>query len=165
MFEQFGEMDSAEEINTLALNLRTEGDMESIKKLAAENGLDPDEAEDFIAGDIDELCNALSAALGKLDLEAKELGCRELMSDWVDWIRAACSTKDASGNYSFAVNVRKKDKSLAGALGEILKEAWKIKFNVPEKITKAAGIKGAKIQFGIPGVATMHRIISTYYGR
>ena len=39
MFEQFGEMGSAAEINLLADNLVIEGDLESVKKLAKENGL------------------------------------------------------------------------------------------------------------------------------
>lgn len=164
MFEQFGEMNSSAEINLLADNLKKEKDFDSIRKLAAENGIDPDDCEDFIAGDSPELCNVLQAAIGKLDLEAKELGCKELMADWVDWIRAACATKDAEGEYSFAVQVRKKDKSLAGALGAILKKSWEIKFKVPDKIVKAAGVSGARVEFGIPGVATMHKIISDYYG-
>lgn len=164
MFEKFGEMDSAAEINLLAENLKNEGDLESIKELARENGIDPDDCEDFIAGDSPELCNVLQAAMGKLDLEAKELGCKELMADWVDWIRAACATKDTEGNYSFAIQVRKKDKSLAGALGAILKKSWEIKVKVPDKIVKAAGVSGARVEFGIPGVVTMHKIISEYYG-
>lgn len=164
MFEQFGEMDSAAEINLLAENLKKEGDYDSIRKLALENGIDADDAEDFIAGDLSELCNVVQAALGKLDLEAKELGCKELMADWVDWIRAACAVKDINGKYSFAESVRRKDRSLAGALGAILKEAWNLKCKVPEKVVKAAGISGARVEFGIPGVALMHKTISNYYG-
>lgn len=42
MFEKFGEMSSYEEINTLAENLLNEGDHEGLKKMAAENGIDPE---------------------------------------------------------------------------------------------------------------------------
>ena len=44
MFEKFGEMDSYREINELAENLFNEGDYESIKVLAKENGI----GEDFV---------------------------------------------------------------------------------------------------------------------
>ena len=96
MFEQFGEMGSAAEINLLADNLVIEGDLESVKKLAKENGLDEMDVEDFLAGDLPELCTDLSAAVGKLELEAKELGLKELMSDWVEWIKAEANFKNNS---------------------------------------------------------------------
>ena len=40
MFERFGEFDSAAEINETAVNLRKEGDTDSLKVLAEENGID-----------------------------------------------------------------------------------------------------------------------------
>ena len=48
MWERFGEFNTAEEINELAVNLRKEGDRESLKVLARENGLDADIAEAFM---------------------------------------------------------------------------------------------------------------------
>ena len=42
MFDRFGEFDSAAEINETAVNLRREGDIESLKVLATENGIDPE---------------------------------------------------------------------------------------------------------------------------
>lgn len=39
MFERFGELESAKEINELAVNLFNEGDMESLRVMAAENGI------------------------------------------------------------------------------------------------------------------------------
>lgn len=163
MFEQFGEMGSAAEINLLAENLKKEGDTENIKKLAKENGLDEMDVEDFIAGDLLELCTDLSAAVGKLELEAKELGLKELMSDWVEWIKAECIVK-VDGEFSFAKKVRAKGKTLSGALGAILKRSWEIKWKIPEKIVKAAGISNARVEFGIPGNATVRKIIHEYYG-
>ena len=38
MFDKFGEMDSCKDINELAENLFNEGDTESIKAMAKENG-------------------------------------------------------------------------------------------------------------------------------
>ena len=73
MFERFGEFDSAAEINETAVNLRKEGDMEGLKVLAKENGIDPDILEVFIDGDMLYLCDDMTAALGKLDIEVKNV--------------------------------------------------------------------------------------------
>ncbi len=72
MFEKFGEFASYEEINMAAAGFKAEGDMESIKALAKENGLDPEDAKDYIAGEMEQLCTARSAAKGRLDIEKKE---------------------------------------------------------------------------------------------
>ena len=40
LFKMFGEMDSYEELNILATNLREEEDTESLYKLAEENGIE-----------------------------------------------------------------------------------------------------------------------------
>ena len=47
MFEKFGEFDSYEEINRAAKAQLEEGDLEAIKTIAEENGMDPEDAEDF----------------------------------------------------------------------------------------------------------------------
>lgn len=39
MFDKFGEMDSADEINELAENLLNEGDIDSLEAMAKENGI------------------------------------------------------------------------------------------------------------------------------
>ena len=71
MFDKFGEMGSAAEINELAGNLKAEGDTKSVKLLASENGIDEDVANAYIEGIIPVLCDEMSAALGKLNIEAK----------------------------------------------------------------------------------------------
>ena len=45
MFEKFGEMSSYTEINELAANLLQEGDIDSLKELAKENGIPDDYVE------------------------------------------------------------------------------------------------------------------------
>lgn len=42
MFEKFGEMSSCREINELAENLLNEGDIQSLKVMAQENGIPED---------------------------------------------------------------------------------------------------------------------------
>ena len=70
MFERFGEFNSAAEINETAVNLRKEGDRESLEVLAKENGIDPDVLEVFLDGDLLYLCDEMTAAIGKLDVES-----------------------------------------------------------------------------------------------
>ena len=81
MFDRFGEFDSAAEINETAVNLRREGDIESLKVLAAENGIDPEILEEFAKGKQIYLCDDMVAALGKLDVEVKNVKCAEIMED------------------------------------------------------------------------------------
>lgn len=50
MFEKFGKFDSYEEINRAAKAQLEEGDLEAIKTITEENGLDPEDAEDFCTG-------------------------------------------------------------------------------------------------------------------
>ena len=81
LFERFGEFDSVEELNMTAEGLKEEGDLESLKVLAEENGLDVADAEDYADGIVTELANSLLAALGKLKVEYKELKPCEIMED------------------------------------------------------------------------------------
>ena len=81
MFEKFGEFDSAEEINETAVNLRREGDTESLGVLAEENGIDKDILEVFLDGTLLYLCDEMTAAIGKIEVEAKDVKCAEIMED------------------------------------------------------------------------------------
>lgn len=68
LFPLFGEFDSCYEINEAARGLLAEGDTGNLKKLAEENGLE-EEAESYINGTTEELCDPISAAIGKLKVE------------------------------------------------------------------------------------------------
>lgn len=48
MFDKFGEMSSYTEINELAANLLQEGDLDSLKELAKENGIPDDYVEMYL---------------------------------------------------------------------------------------------------------------------
>ena len=72
MFDMFGEMETAEEINAVARSLKEEGERENLDKLCAENGIDAELAEMFWDGEIDFVTDQLMAAVGKLDMEVKE---------------------------------------------------------------------------------------------
>ena len=115
MFEKFGELNSFGEINELAENLFNEGDTESLKAMAKENGIQSDFVDMYLQGEIPVLCDQLTAALGKIDVEVAELKPKEIMEDWVEYLRGQCME-----NELLAFNVRKKGKSLKGCIAALL---------------------------------------------
>ena len=159
LYEKFGEFDSADRLNELAENLLKEGDKASIKALAKENGIPEEFAKMFISGDIPVLCDVQTAAVGKIDVEAKELKPQEIMADWVEYIKAVCLEDDC-----MAKAVRKKEKTLKGCIGKILEWAFKNQQPVDKDIIKAAGVKAGKVTLGMPGQAKARELIRSYYG-
>ena len=158
MFDKFGEMRSAAEINELAANLKTEGDNASIKLLASENGIDEDVATAYIEGLIPMLCDDMSAALGKLKVESKDVKAEELIADWCDYIRQRCFEEPA-----MAAAVRSKEKSFDGCIASLLKWSFGHQRPIDGKILKAAGVSAGRVTFGIPGMATAKKLITEYY--
>lgn len=99
MFDKFGEFNSVEELNEAAAGFKREGDLESLKELAIENGLDEDDAQDYIDGLSDELATLPVAAFGKLDMEEKQVskaGLAERMAIGVilNMTRTMCDTEE-----------------------------------------------------------------------
>lgn len=158
MFERFGEFDSAEEINRKAAELLSGGDMEAIYALARENGIDTEDADDFIDSLAKELCGPLMAANGKLDVEEAELQPYEIMKDWVRYIRVRCLEEP-----EMALAVRRKGKSLRGCIAELLKWSFSNAKDVDKDILKAAGISASRVTLGIPGMGQAKKIITGYY--
>lgn len=158
MFERFGEFDSYEEINRAAEGLRAEGDIESLKVLAEENGLDPDDVQEYVDLNYVEFCNETMAALGKIKVESAELKPKDLMEDWVDYLETIIMDES-----DIAQAVRKKNKNLAGMMAALLRYAYTHQQDVPKDIIKAAGVSASKVTFGIPCMADAKRIIREYY--
>lgn len=158
MFEKFGELNSYEEINELAENLFNEGDTKSLKAMAKENGIQEDFVEMYLQGEIHFLCDPLTAALGKLEIEAAELKPKEIMEDWVEYLRGQCME-----NESMALEVRKKGKSLKGCIAAMLSWSFKNQQEIDKDIVKAAGVSARKVTLGIPGMGRAKQIITDYY--
>lgn len=158
MFEKFGEMDSFGEINELAENLFNEGDIESLKVMAKENGIDKDIVDLYLQGEVPVLCDPLTAALGKIDIECAELKPKEIMEDWVEYLRSQCME-----NELIAFQVRKKGKSLKGMIGALLKWSFGNQQQIDKDIIKAAGVSAGKVTLGIPGMGRAKKIIKEYY--
>lgn len=159
MFDRFGEFDSAEEINEAAKGLVREGDIDSLKVLCRENGIDEDMMQAFLDGDIPFLTDNMSAALGKIEIESKELKPKELVEDWIEYIKAQCMEHE-----DIAIAVRKKGKNVKGCIVELLRWSFKNRYDVDPEIAKAAGIN-QKVQMGIPGMGTAKKLILDYYRR
>ena len=158
MYDKFGEMSSYTEINELAETLVNEGDIESLREMAKENGIPEDFADLYLEGDIPNLCDALTAAVGKLEVEAADLKLTGLMQDWVEYIKGLCME-----NEMIAHQVRKKGKSLKGCMAVLLKYSFENRTAVPKEIVKEAKINASRVDFGIPGMAEAKKMIKDYY--
>ena len=158
MFDKFGEFDSAEEINRAVAEKLAENDTDAIYELAKENGIDIEDADDYIDGLSKELCSTLMAANGKLDVEEAELKPYEIMKDWVQYIRARCLEVP-----EMALAVRRKGKTLRGCIAALLKWSFANAKDVDKDILKAAGISAPRVTLGIPGMGQAKKIITEYY--
>lgn len=158
MFDKFGEMDSADEINELAENLLNEGDIDSLEAMAKENGIPMEYVLAYKEGEIPFICDDMTAALGKIDVEVAELKPKEIMEDWVEYLRGQCME-----NELLAHQVRKKGKSLKGCIAALLMWSFKNQQTVDKDIIKAAGVSAGKVTLGIPGMARAKQIITNYY--
>ncbi|XBX07044.1 hypothetical protein QMP26_02260 [Enterocloster clostridioformis] len=157
MFDKFGEFDSADEMNRAAAAQRKEGDDEAILAIAEENGIDREDAMDFIDGCVAAFVTPLMAAYGKLDIEAKELKPYEIMEDWLQYIKLRCAEEP-----EMAVAVRRKGKSLKGCIAALLEWSMKSQRPVDSEILKLVRIN-YKVTLGIPGMGRAKKIITEYY--
>ncbi len=71
MFDKFGEFGSCEELNKAAGGLREEGDWPSLQALAEENGIDIEDARDYMTMETDIFATPYTAALGRLAVYEK----------------------------------------------------------------------------------------------
>ena len=127
-------------------------------ELAKENGIDKEDAQDYIDGIVPELANALIAAYGKLDVEAAELKPYEIMEDWLTYIKVKCQEEE-----KMAVAVRRKGKSLKGCIAALLTWSFKNQYAIDRDILKAAGVNASRCTLGIPGMGRAKQIITQYY--
>lgn len=129
LFKEFGNFDSAEEINEKAAELISAGDTDAVCRLAVENGIDKEDAEAYIDGDEERLCSTLMAAVGKLKMEEKELEIGGELSIWTGYVTEMCTeVKDMAGA------VRRKKKSLAECMSLLIRFSFENKVLVSDKI-------------------------------
>lgn len=160
LFKKFGEFDSADELNRAAAAQLAEGDTEAIIALAEENGLDKEDAEDYIAsgGKLPLAPTAFVAATGKIRVEAAELANKvEIIDDWIMYIQLECEKTEGMSEA-----VRRKGKSLKGCIEKLLKWSLNNAQPVDPEILKACKIN-YKVTLGIPGGKTAKKLIREYY--
>lgn len=166
MWDKFGEFDSAEELNRAAAAQKAEGDREALITLAEENGIDREDAEDYLDGAVDELATPLMAALGKLKVEAKELELEGMMMEWLNCITEQCRTDER-----MQAAVREKGKSLRDCVVVVIQYSFENKRQVSDKIMKHVKIKKngkmepyqGPLYIGYPTQAKAKELIREYY--
>lgn len=164
MYNKFGEFNSWEELNIAAEGQKAEGDEAALKDLAKENGIDIEDAEDYFDGALKTLCNPMTAALGKIKVEADDIKPVGGMKDWVAYINTQIHEDE-----NFAIAVRRKGKNLIDCIYKIMifaeKNQYKLSSDFGKQLAKAAGIKKVphEVTFGIPESREIHMIIRHYY--
>lgn len=171
MFEVFGEFDSAEEINKKAAELKAAGDEDNLKKLAVENGFEVEDAEDYANGIIDVLCSPLMAAIGKLELECKELGLKSTNRNWL--VDVVDILKEYAGDPEIALGIRRKGKRLVEYMAMLISYSFEHRLKVPDEIVNIVKIKMNKdskpqafkgpLYIGIPDKLTIKKLALEYY--
>lgn len=166
MFEKFGEFNSAEEINEKARELLKGANTKAVLDLAGENGLDAEDAEDYITGIAKELTTRYAAAIGKLEIEEKDLEIKGILSDWTGYIKEMCLNVDG-----MAEAVRRKGKKLSECMARLIRYAFENKVQVSDKIVNITKVThngsevamGKPLYLGIPNRTQTRNIIREYY--
>lgn len=166
MFDKFGEFDSAEELNRAAEAQYKEGDEDAIYAIAEENGIDKEDADDFMDGIIRTLATVRTAAIGKLKVEAADLELKGIAEDWKDILVEECME-----NKELCIAVRRKDKALKHCMAQLIRFAFEKKVQISDKIVsvtkvthngKEETLRGP-LYLGIPSKADTKKIIRKYY--
>lgn len=163
MFEKFGEFDSVEELNRAAAAQKAEGDEAALVALAVENGIDKEDAEDYMDDCTEELATPLMAAVGKLNIEKEDLKLKGVLLDWVNELISMCTESE-----EFCRAVRNKGKDLAGYIAKTAESGYKNRAVVDKRIVaKAPTIKGIvgnhEFSIGIPDKKTRRELAEEYY--
>lgn len=174
MYEGFGKM-HFDDLNAKAEELANAGDNDAVRQLAKENGLSEELADLYIGGESDYLCEDITdAALGRIDIEADDIGAEEIMGDWADYIRSLIIDRE-----SVAFAVMDPKKSFIGCVGKLAVYSIIHAEPVPSEIIQAMKdsvsdeqLKKLHMQknhlnytkIGMPGVGTAKRLIREYYG-
>lgn len=166
MFDKFGEFDSAEEINKAAAAQFAEGDEQAIYTIAEENGIDKEDADDYMDGLISQLVTVRTAAIGKIKVEAKDLDLKGIVSDWKDILIEECMESE-----ELSIAVRRKGKALKHCLAQLIRFAFENKVQISDKIVNVTKVthNGKEeamrkpLYLGIPSKADTKKIIRRYY--
>ena len=158
MFDKFGKMNYDELIRTAKAE-KEEGDEEALIALAQENGLDQEDAEDYMDDLTEVLCTPREAAVARVEMEAKDL---EVSGIWEEW--KVCVLEMCMQEEDLACAVCRKTRSLLGLFGKLLKRGFDSKQRVDKRICKEAGLNDS-VYTGIPTRQQVSETISNYYNK
>ena len=160
---------TVKELNDKAAELKNAGDLSELVKLAEENGLEKEDAEDYMDSDDPEdcLCNATMAAIGRLNMEEQDLNLESQMKDRNDFIVQMLPDYPADhageDRDTLANAVFNPDKKLLDVLAAGLKLSSENRITVDMRIIKAAGLPESAAYIGMCGRDDLKRIILDYY--
>ena len=158
MFDKFGKMNYDELIRTAKAE-KEEGDEEALIALAQENGLDQEDAEDYMDDLTEVLCTPREAAVARIEMEAKDLEVSGIWEEWKGFVLEMCMQEE-----DLACAVCRKNRSLLGLFGKLLKLGFDSKQRVDKRICKEAGLND-NVYTGIPTRQQVAETISTYYNK
>ena len=158
MFDKFGKMSYDELIRTAKAE-KEEGDEEALIALAQENGLDQEDAEDYMDDLTEVLCTPREAAVARIEMEAKDLEVSGIWEEWKGFALEMCMQEE-----DLACAVCRKNRSLLGLFGKLLKLGFDSKQRVDKRICKEAGLSD-NVYTGIPTRQQVAETISNYYNK
>ena len=158
MFDKFGKMNYDELIRTAKAE-KEEGDEEALIALAQENGLDQEDAEDYMDDLTEVLCTPREAAVARIEMEAKDLEVSGIWEEWKGFALEMCMQEE-----DLACAVCRKNRSLLGLFGKLLKLGFDSKQRVDKRICKEAGLNDS-VYTGIPTRQQVSETISNYYNK
>lgn len=158
MFDKFGKMNYDELIRTAKAE-KEEGDEEALIALAQENGLDQEDAEDYMDDLTEVLCTPREAAVARVEMEAKDLEVSGIWEEWKGCVLEMCMQEE-----DLACAVCRKNRSLLGLFGKLLKLGFDSKQRVDKRICKEAGLND-NVYTGIPTRQQVAETISNYYNK
>ena len=158
MFDKFGKMSYDELIRTAKAE-KEEGDEEALIALAQENGLDQEDAEDYMDDLTEVLCTPREAAVARIEMEAKDLKVSGIWEEWKGFALEMCMQEE-----DLACAVCRKNRSLLGLFGKLLKLGFDSKQRVDKRICKEAGLND-NVYTGIPTRQQVAETISNYYNK
>ena len=158
MFDKFGKMSYDELIRTAKAE-KEEGDEEALIALAHENGLDQEDAEDYMDDLTEVLCTPREAAVARVEMEAKDLEVSGIWEEWKGCVLEMCMQEE-----DLACAVCRKNRSLLGLFGKLLKLGFDSKQRVDKRICKEAGLND-NVYTGIPTRQQVAETISNYYNK
>lgn len=158
MFDKFGKMSYDELIRTAKAE-KEEGDEEALIALAQENGLDKEDAEDYMDDLTEILCTPREAAAARIEMEAQDLKVSGIWEEWKGLALELCMDDE-----DLCCAACRKNKSLTELFGKLLKLGFEIKQQVNSEICKTAGLR-TNIWLGVPTRQQVMETIHDYYNR